>query len=125
MWIFLIFYYYVCLFQYPGSMVSFISIHTPARKEISKIYCVSTGQILESKKVFSSSNIQSFCPLILHHSPPRISPLPPCHLFLSFLSDFYPTHHLRARAVLYLDTVTARMSSQRLITTSGPFSWTP
>lgn len=58
-----------------------------------------------------------FLPLSLSSSPVISSP--------SLPSDFYPTHHSRARAVLYPETLTARLSSQRPITTSGPSSWTP
>lgn len=77
--------------------------------------------------LFSSN---SFAILCLFH-PPSFSQLlfPPFFplyflSFLSFPSDFYPTHHLRARAVLYPERVAARISSQMPITTFGPCSWT-
>lgn len=87
----------------------------PERNETPKI-----TEIITRQKKFPSLTplLSSVTPIL---SPPSFL----LFIFPSLPLDFYPTHRLRARAALYPETVTARMSSQRPITTSGPSSWTP
>ncbi len=89
---------------------------TPVRRKLDCVYPWSIYGRL-GVHVFPLFPLQSSFSLILLPPSPFSSQ--------SFLSDFYPTHHLKARVVSYPEMLTARVSSQRPITTSGPSSWTP
>ena len=103
---------FVCVFQWLLELalsLGYFQGHTYREGNI-QYARVSIGLIMVRHKMI-------FLPLSLSSSPVISSP--------SLPSDFYPTHHLRARAVLYPESLTARLSSQRPITTSGLSSWTP